>query len=96
MEHDLTYTPVNDMEGKTIMCCENGHLVSPMPESCFPILISPEDGVYNSRDQRCINFVRSSFALNEDCNFGPVEQLNVVTHWLDGSMIIWFYGNHKA
>ncbi|RXG60217.1 Chorion peroxidase, partial [Armadillidium vulgare] len=93
MEHDLTHTPDNDMEGKTIMCCENGHLVSPKPESCFPILISPEDGVYNSRDQRCINFVRSSFALNEDCTFGPVEQLNVITHWLDGSMI---YGSTEA
>ena len=62
-------------DGEAIRCCENGRLVSPMPETCFPILIPPNDGFYGPRGQRCINFVRSMLALNENCALGPVEQV---------------------
>lgn len=45
----------------------------------------PYEDIFN-RDQPCITFVRSSPSLRDfDCNLGPREQLNMMTHWLDMS-----------
>ncbi|XP_029348684.1 peroxidase-like, partial [Acyrthosiphon pisum] len=35
----------------------------------------------------CMNYVRSVAAMRSDCTFGPREQMNQATHYLDGSMI---------
>lgn len=49
---------------------------------CFNIPIPYED--YHNRDQSCMTFVRSGASLRDfDCNLGPREQLNLMTHWLD-------------
>lgn len=53
---------------------------------CFNIPIPYED--YYNKDQACITFVRSSASVKDfDCNLGPREQLNLMTHWLDLSTL---------
>lgn len=55
--------------------------------SCMPIEIPADDYFYSHFKQRCMNFVRSVLAPKHDCTLGYSEQMNKVTHFLDGSMI---------
>ncbi|CAL8121494.1 unnamed protein product [Orchesella dallaii] len=87
VDHDLSHVPIfrfGDMGG--INCCGNGPTDLAHP-ACFPIDIPPNDPVL---DGQCMNFVRSLIAPRIDCSFGHADQLNQLTHWLDGSQI---YGN---
>lgn len=90
--HDLTQTPVRKMmsTGRAISCCRNdGKTLSPryIHPDCSVINIPDRDPVYSEHRVRCMNYVRSLPVLRTDCTFGPVEQMNQVTHFLDGSMI---------
>ena len=43
----------------------------------------------------CMNFVRSQANVDLDCQPGPLQQINQVTHWLDGSGIYGSTGNRN-
>ncbi|CAL4066154.1 unnamed protein product [Meganyctiphanes norvegica] len=100
MDHDLSLTPFEAMEHEGgeegIRCCTEGNKEM-LPESeqhpmCFPIEIPEGDGFFAPRKQRCMNFVRSQLAPGFDCRFGPVEQVNDLTHWIDASTV---YGQNQ-
>nr|XP_045591913.1 peroxidase-like [Procambarus clarkii] len=98
LDHDLAHTPINrfgDMGG--IQCCgESGrHLVDAAVRhpACFPIEIPADDPFFGGTGRRCMNFVRSLLAPRADpCTLGHGEQMNQVTHYLDGSNI---YGSSR-
>nr|AIP87047.1 peroxicentin [Macrotermes barneyi] len=92
IEHDLAFTPVMKMvhSGNSIMCCrQDGGFLSPryIHPACMPISVPKNDPFYSKYRQLCMNYVRSLTALRPDCHFGPAEQMNQATHYLDGSMI---------
>lgn len=54
---------------------------------CFPIEIPPGDNFYGPRGVHCLNFVRSMLAPRADCRLGFSNQMNQLTHFIDGSHI---------
>ncbi|CAG0883745.1 unnamed protein product [Darwinula stevensoni] len=96
VNHDLTRSPIFKLDegGKLgIKCCQNGEEIIPSPHfACFPIRIPPNDPFYSQFGERCMEFVRSLPGPRPGCTFGPGEQMNQLTHWLDGSVI---YGSEK-
>ena len=60
---------------------------------CFPIEVSKDDPLVAQANRTCINFVRAISAPSLDCKPGPLQQVNQITHWLDGSMI---YGSSES
>ncbi|KAK7872169.1 hypothetical protein R5R35_001733 [Gryllus longicercus] len=93
VEHDLTHTPINKMFNNfdsSIMCCDHeGQDLMPRHThpACMPIEVPQNDPFYSRRHMTCMNYVRSVTAMRPDCSFGPAEQMNQVSHYLDGSMI---------
>ncbi|EEB11264.1 Peroxidase precursor, putative [Pediculus humanus corporis] len=90
--NDLFHTPCNKMihTERPIECCHyNGKNLSPrfLHPICRPITIPYDDPDYSEERTVCMNYVRSLTSLNEKCNFGPADQMNQATHFLDGSMI---------
>ncbi|CAG9823543.1 unnamed protein product, partial [Phaedon cochleariae] len=83
---DFTYG-----NGSAISCCSQDGLHSIAPENrhfaCMPIEMSPSDGFFKIYKQGCMNFVRSVLAPREDCTLGYAQQMNKVTHFIDGSVI---------
>ncbi|KAJ8985609.1 hypothetical protein NQ317_015102 [Molorchus minor] len=92
IEHDLSQpsTPVMLNTEEPIECCsENGFNLSPryVHPFCYPITTPSTGGQYHDDGFDCMNYVRSQVALRPDCSFGPREQINQVSHYLDGSQI---------
>nr|XP_050849210.1 peroxidase-like isoform X3 [Vespula vulgaris] len=92
VSHDLAHTPVRKMvsSGKPISCCRtDGNALSPrhIHPDCAPISVADRDPVYGTQYVRCMNYVRSLAVLRSECTFGPLEQMNQVSHFLDGSTI---------
>ncbi|KMQ90863.1 peroxidase-like isoform x5 protein [Lasius niger] len=90
--HDIAHTPVRKMvsTGKPISCCQSdGDTLSPrhIHPDCSPINVPDRDPVYGEHYIRCMNYVRSLPVLRAECTLGPVEQMNQVSHFLDGSTI---------
>ena len=60
---------------------------SPNKEAvCFPIEIPQDDPFYKGL-RNCMNLARSLGAPDIHCQPGPLQQVNQITHWLDGSNI---------
>lgn len=80
--HDLTLVAsATYANGKPKECTCDSY-----DSECLNIPIPPEDEL--NQDQKCMTFLRSSAAIKDfDCNLGPREQINLVTHWLDLSSI---------
>ncbi|XP_025832243.1 chorion peroxidase isoform X2 [Agrilus planipennis] len=98
LTHDITHGIDNRHEnGEAISCClKEGSGEIPVDDrhpACMPIEIPKEDPFYWYFEQRCMNFVRSVIAPRHDCTLGYAEQMNKVTHYLDGSVI---YGSNPA
>jgi len=96
VDHDITHTPVvKGVEESGILCCENGNTISDKDRhrECFPISLPENDHVFSKFGQQCMEFVRSMPAPRQGCNFGPREQVNQITAWLDGSNV---YGSDDA
>ncbi|XP_064094186.1 peroxidasin homolog pxn-2-like isoform X2 [Macrobrachium nipponense] len=66
------------------------NVIRPVSRECAPIPIPYDDEFYSCYGQTCMEFVRSSPAAS--CTFGPREQLNQISAYLDGSVI---YGSRK-
>ncbi|XP_017487596.1 PREDICTED: chorion peroxidase-like [Rhagoletis zephyria] len=96
MDHDITRTGTTKTHNdEQISCCSeqvlrNARLLHP---ACFPIVVPPEDAFLRAESQQCINFVRSAPAINPKCRFGPREQLNQLSSYIDGTNI---YGANDA
>ncbi|KAK8747999.1 hypothetical protein OTU49_016263 [Cherax quadricarinatus] len=88
VDHDITLTALSKASGgQSIPCCSDEVLKLPSlyhPE-CAPIPIPAEDSFYAAFNQSCMEFTRSAPAPR--CHFGPREQLNQQTAFLDGSVI---------
>ena len=75
-------------------CCENGKITS-HESHCFPILIPSDDPVRTSEGTECMNFQRTLTDRDneaDDESRKPAQQINVVTSFLDLSLI---YGNSR-
>ncbi|XP_053945852.1 chorion peroxidase [Anastrepha ludens] len=87
LDHDITATSLSSsQEGESIDCCVLPTL-NIHPE-CFPVPILPDDSYYQRYNVTCLNFVRSAPASTG--HFGPRQQLNQATAFVDGSVV---YGN---
>lgn len=60
---------------------------------CFPIRLPDDDPVHGNLGERCQDYARSATAPRTGCTFGPREQLNQVTSFIDASVI---YGSSKS
>ncbi|XP_075230965.1 salivary peroxidase/catechol oxidase-like isoform X2 [Lycorma delicatula] len=90
--NDMSHTVVSRMLNteSTISCCSpDGKDLSPrhLHPACAPIDISSNDPFYSKFHHTCMSYVRSMAAMRPDCKFGPLEQMNQATHYLDGSTI---------
>lgn len=83
MDHDITATALNQgQDGEPIDCCGSQ---DPKHPECFPVPLYPGDTYYDDFNLTCMNFVRSAPAPTN--RFGPREQLNQATAYLDGSVV---------
>ncbi|XP_011500917.1 PREDICTED: peroxidase-like [Ceratosolen solmsi marchali] len=93
MTHDMGMIDgTTQSKAHATQCCTNeGRLIRQALSSplCYPILIPLNDPVYSKDRQQCRNFVRSTTDLDRGCSSGyqPAEQLTVVSHFLDLSII---------
>lgn len=95
LDHDLTHTPITKGKDMSdITCCKRGQKREPreLHPDCMPIEIPPEDNFFGKFGQRCMEFVRSMPAIRPACNFGPREQMNQITSYIDGSNV---YGSSE-
>ncbi|XP_046451982.1 peroxidase-like [Daphnia pulex] len=96
--HDLTKaSSFTSADGKTPQCCNatSGQPLNPdlLHPFCLPIDIPANDTFYSQHGQACMQFVRTQIGADYACTLGHAEQLNSITHWLDGSMI---YGSSSS
>ncbi|KAF8782735.1 Chorion peroxidase like protein [Argiope bruennichi] len=95
LAYDLSLTGVTIAgNGDGILCChpeiqKNPRLLHP---ACMPIHILDDDPYFHKFGRSCMHFLRSIAAPRSDCTFGPREQLNQVTAYIDGSSI---YGSSE-
>ena len=81
LSHDLDHTP-EMMPSHLHDCCQD----DPVNNSvCAPITIAEDDPLYGPINKTCMNFVRSTLAENKCVNW--TEQINIVTSFIDASMI---------
>ncbi|KAI9554530.1 hypothetical protein GHT06_019803 [Daphnia sinensis] len=96
--HDITKaSSFTSADGKTPQCCNvtSGQPLAPeyLHPFCLPIDIPANDGFYQQYGQTCMTFVRTQIGADYSCSLGHAEQLNAITHWLDGSMV---YGSSSS
>ncbi|XP_058457785.1 myeloperoxidase-like [Malaya genurostris] len=83
LDHDITSTALNQgVGGKAIECCDPSQ---PRHPECYPVPLGPGDPYYHEYNVTCMNFVRSIPAPTG--HFGPREQLNQATAFIDGSVV---------
>ncbi|CAG0891231.1 unnamed protein product [Cyprideis torosa] len=96
LDHDITHTPIHKGANNTgIRCCSNrGNFLTPELQhpACNPIPIAEDDKFFRQKGQVCMEFVRSLPAPRPDCTFGPREQMNQITGFIDGSNV---YGSDQ-
>lgn len=88
LDHDITKTAISKgYQDSNIQCCGN-----PLRRfrNCFPINVPVGDPFYMGNVD-CLNFVRSTATPNLDCSFDYRQQLNELTHYIDGSSV---YGSN--
>ena len=80
----------SDDNGRPIDCCANANINKFDDEAastvCFPIRIPTNDRFFRGK-RTCMNFARSESGLDLNCQPGPLQQINQITHWLDASNI---------
>merc|ERR1712233_153974 len=83
IDHDITHTPNHG-----IQCCgKNGAFPASFDEEkCSPIRLFSNDPFWKGK-KTCMNFARSLSSPSLKCGLQTREQLNQITHWIDGSNI---------
>ncbi|KAK8745909.1 hypothetical protein OTU49_000091 [Cherax quadricarinatus] len=90
LDHDVTHTPITKGKDKSdITCCSKGQKreARELHPDCMPIFIPDDDEFFGQFTQRCMEFVRSMPAVRPKCNFGPREQMNQITSFIDASNV---------
>ncbi|KAL3279197.1 hypothetical protein HHI36_016710 [Cryptolaemus montrouzieri] len=92
LAHEITQSvDTSFRNGSAIACCEPDGSAPLDPryrhDACLPIDIPSDDPFYSVFKQGCINFVRSALSPRQDCTLGYSQQMNKVTHFIDGSSI---------
>lgn len=83
LDHDITATALNQgQDGETIDCCYSSSESHP---ECFPVELGRGDPNYDLYNVTCMNFIRSAPAPTD--HFGPREQLNQASAFIDGSVV---------
>ncbi|XP_017785902.1 PREDICTED: peroxidase-like [Nicrophorus vespilloides] len=95
MGHDLSHTAASKMihSNNAIECCSvSGSKLAPryVHPFCAPIHVPQND---NFHGIQCMTYVRSIPAMRPECTFGPMEQMNQASHFMDGSQL---YGSYDA
>ncbi|KAG8229093.1 hypothetical protein J437_LFUL009562 [Ladona fulva] len=96
LDHDLTHTPISRGSNQAgISCCRDRKVIPTTSNlrhpDCYPISIPLGDPFFGRFREECMEFVRSLAAPRPQCNFGPREQMNQITGYLDGSNV---YGSN--
>ncbi|UYV81296.1 hypothetical protein LAZ67_20000683 [Cordylochernes scorpioides] len=92
------YIEVNSVaadNGEGIICCNPEIIQNPRLRhpACFPIGMGPSDPFFAQFQQSCMEFVRSVPAPTMECSFGPRQQINQITSFIDASNV---YGSSDA
>ncbi|KAJ3627107.1 hypothetical protein MTP99_014513 [Tenebrio molitor] len=92
LSHDITQSiEFSFANGSAISCCSDDGRAKLHHEerhyACMAIDIPHKDPFYNQFNQKCMNFVRSVLAPRQDCTLGYAQQMNKITHFIDGSAI---------
>ncbi|XP_013775632.1 peroxidase-like [Limulus polyphemus] len=90
LDHDLSLVGLTrGNNGSGIVCCTENVLRNPRLRhpACFEIAISKNDPFYSWFGETCMEFVRSLPAPRPGCSFGPREQLNQITAFIDASNV---------
>lgn len=92
IDHDLTLaatTPMQTPQGTNIDCCNRRFLSDPRSKhpACISILLPDDDPFYAKFNVGCMNLVRNAPSPPIGCRLRAREQLNQLTHFIDGSMI---------
>ncbi|XP_063825224.1 peroxidase [Ostrinia nubilalis] len=91
VDHDITATALSKgANSSSLSCCDESQ--EPHPE-CFPVQLGAQDPFYEEYNLTCMEFVRSAPAPT--CHFGPREQMNQATAFIDGSTV-YGYGPSRA
>ncbi|KPM07265.1 peroxinectin-like protein 6 [Sarcoptes scabiei] len=92
IDHDITLgSSTRASNGAGLLCCNRTNALGPLIHpACRPIYIESNDPFYSRFNRRCNNFVRNAIGPKNNCEIGYREQSNVITAFIDGSMI---YGN---
>lgn len=86
IDHDITATALNQaQDGKPIDCCTDDAAAGRLHPECFPVQSGRGDPNYDRYNISCMNFVRSAPAPTG--HFGPRQQLNQATAFIDGSVV---------
>ncbi|XP_013400047.1 peroxidase isoform X2 [Lingula anatina] len=96
LDHDLDLTPITKLirdgnkTAKVVCGADNCATGDGDLAACSPVKVLPGDPVAGAKS--CFKFVRSSTIALEECRVGPREQPNVITAYLDLSLV---YGNKE-
>lgn len=83
LDHDITATALNQgQDGEPIDCCVATSKEHP---ECYPVELDAGDPNYDQYNITCMNFIRSAPAPTN--RFGPRQQLNQASAFIDGSVI---------
>ncbi|CAG2056199.1 unnamed protein product, partial [Timema podura] len=90
---EIILLKIGSVGGKSISCCKvfTSHSSVDQHPECFPVPLADGDPFYNQWNISCMEFVRSAPAPS--CHFGPREQLNQASSYLDGSVV---YGPYDS
>lgn len=97
VDHDITLaatTPMITPHGTNIDCCNRRLLTDPRFKhpACISVLLPDLDPFYSRHKVGCMNLVRNAPSPPIGCRLRAREQLNQLTHFIDGSMV---YGNDE-
>ncbi|CAG2107774.1 unnamed protein product, partial [Medioppia subpectinata] len=91
IDHDLTLSAsTRASTGEGLICCQDAETAGVRNfrhPSCLPIPIPRNDPFYSKHRQTCMNFVRNAPSPRANCALGHREQMNTLTHIIDGSMV---------